>query len=67
MSWRDGGEHFSELQFGGGGGGLRDEAPCGVPELRVTQASVSTRQLKRGIKEELDCLVQHRKQRVCTV
>lgn len=20
MSWRDGGEHFSELQFGGGGG-----------------------------------------------
>lgn len=51
----------------GGGGGLRDEAPCGVPELRVTQASVSTRQLKRGIKEELDCLVQHRKQRVCTV
>ncbi len=28
----------------------KDEAPCGVPELRVTQASVSKRQLERGIK-----------------
>lgn len=31
--------------FWGDGGDLRDEAPCGVLELELTQASVSKRQL----------------------
>lgn len=48
MWWLNEGQHFSGLLLGNGGE-WRVEAPCGVPEHWVTQASVSL-QLEKGHK-----------------